>query len=65
MYPSCEHVEYAMMRLMSFCTSATVPAKIAVSAPVIATTPSANAESSNIGDRRQTMKTPAVTIVAA
>ena len=54
-----------MMRLMSFCTSATVPAKIAVSAPVMATTPSANAESSNIGDRRQTMKTPAVTIVAA
>ena len=37
MYPSCETVEYASTRLMSFCTSPIEAAKIAVSAPMMAT----------------------------
>ena len=54
-----------MTRLMSFCTSATVAAKNAVMAPTIVTTVSAVCESSKSGDSRATMKTPAVTMVAA
>src|SRR6202051_434345 len=65
MYPSCEQVEYATMRLMSFCTRPTVAAKKAVVAPKNITTACALGASSNNGDNRATMKTPAVTMVAA
>ena len=54
-----------MTRLMSFCTRPTVAAKKAVIAPTIVTTVSASGVISKIGERRATMKTPAVTIVAA
>ena len=50
---------------MSVCTSPTVAANRQVAAPTVITTVSANGEVSNIGDRRHTMNTPAVTIVAA
>ena len=40
-------------------------ANIAVDAPTMVTTVSASSEYSNKGDRRATMKTPAVTMVAA
>jgi hypothetical protein len=53
------------MRLMSFCTRPTVAAKKAVVAPKNITTACAVGASSNSGDNRATMKTPAVTIVAA
>jgi hypothetical protein len=54
-----------MTRLMSFCAMPIDAANIAVVPPITPTTASAVVEYSNIGDRRQTMKTPAVTIVAA
>ncbi len=54
-----------MTRLMSFCTRPTVAAKKAVKAPMKVTTMSAVCDSSNSGDRRASMKTPAVTMVAA
>src|SRR3569833_3762960 len=54
-----------MTRLMSFWTRPTVAAKNAVMAPTTNTTLIANGEASNIGDRRATMNTPAVTMVAA
>ena len=50
---------------MSFCTRPTVAAKKAVVAPKTVTTPSAIGASSNSGDSRATMNTPAVTMVAA
>ncbi len=50
---------------MSVCTSPTVAAKKQVAAPTVTTTPSAVGLASNIGDRRHTMNTPAVTMVAA
>ena len=50
---------------MSFCTRPTVAAKKAVIAPTKITTESAVSDSSKIGESRATMKTPAVTIVAA
>ena len=50
---------------MSFCTVPTVAAKMAVAAPTKTTRAVAVALASNIGERRQTMNTPAVTIVAA
>src|SRR6187455_3254440 len=50
---------------MSFWTVPTVAAKIAVAAPTIVTRAVAVGLVSNIGDNRQTMNTPAVTIVAA
>jgi hypothetical protein len=50
---------------MSFCTSAMDAAKIAVAAPMAATTPIAIGESWKIAFSRVTMYTPAVTIVAA
>ena len=53
------------MRLMSFCVRAMVAAKIAVTPPVTATTSRAAGERLKSGARRATMKTPAVTIVAA
>ena len=37
MYPSCDTVEYARTRLMSFCTRPIVPAKNAVATPMTAT----------------------------
>ena len=54
-----------MTRLMSVCTVPTVAAKKQVQAPITVMTPSAVGEVSNIGDRRHTMNTPAVTMVAA
>ena len=53
------------MRLMSFCTRPTVAAKIAVVAPMKMTKACAVGASSNSGDSRATMNTPAVTMVAA
>ena len=53
------------MRLMSFCTRPTVAAKIAVVAPMKMTKLCALGASSNSGDSRATMNTPAVTMVAA
>src|SRR5256714_1054620 len=50
---------------MSFWAQPTVAAKMQVAAPTQVTTCIAVAEVSNMGDRRQTMNTPAVTIVAA
>src|ERR1039458_8822671 len=64
-YPNCDTVEYASTRLMSFCTRAMVAAKIAVSAPMIATVFMAFGASTNSALERATMYTPAVTIVAA
>src|SRR5471032_1554109 len=64
-YSSCEQVEYATIRLMSFCTRPTVAAKNAVVAPTKVTKAAAFGASSNSGDSRATMKTPAVTMVAA
>jgi len=51
--------------LISVCTSPIVAAKNAVVAPTIVTTDSAVGENSKIGESRATMKTPAVTMVAA
>src|SRR5258707_15256309 len=52
------------MRLMSFCTRPTVAAKNAVVAPKNITTACAFGASSNSGDSRATIKTPAVTLGA-
>src|SRR3954466_13830504 len=54
-----------MTRLISFWAQPTVAAKMQVAAPTQVTTCIAVADVSNIGDSRQTMNTPAVTIVAA
>ena len=54
-----------MTRLMSFWTRPTVAAKNAVMAPTSITVIMATSEASNIGESRATMKTPAVTMVAA
>ena len=53
------------MRLMSFCTRPMVAAKNAVVAPMNITKACAFGASSNSGDSRATMNTPAVTMVAA
>ena len=53
------------MRLMSFCTRPTVAANSAVVAPMKMTKVCASGASSNSGDSRATMNTPAVTMVAA
>src|SRR6266581_7278638 len=65
MYPSWLTVEYASTRLISFCTSAMVAARIAVNAPIEATTVEVLGVSTNSADDRATMYTPAVTMVAA
>src|SRR6185369_9153601 len=65
MYPSCESVEYATTRLMSFWMMPRNPMKRAVIAPITITNESAVSDNSNSGDMRATMKMPAVTIVAA
>src|SRR5436309_7028990 len=54
-----------MTRLMSFWAMPTLAANTAVVPPMTPTTASAAGAYSNIGDSRQTIKTPAVTIVAA
>ncbi len=54
-----------MTRLMSFCTRPMLAAKKAVVAPMTRTKLSAVDDISNSGDRRATMNTPAVTMVAA
>src|SRR5512138_2033684 len=65
MYPSCDSVEYATTRLISFCTIAIKAMNSAVMAPITMTNESAASDNSNSGDIRATMKIPAVTIVAA
>src|SRR4051812_24912728 len=65
MYPSCERVEYATTRLMSFWMMPRKPMNSAVIAPITITNESAVSDSSNSGDMRATMKMPAVTMVAA
>src|SRR5437868_12483862 len=50
---------------MSYWVRPMVAAKKAVEAPTMVTTILASGANSNIGERRQTMKTPAVTMVAA
>src|SRR5713101_3040843 len=65
MYPSCDSVEYATTRLMSYCVSATSAIDSAVIAPITSTTERAVSDSSYKGDMRATMKMPAVTMVAA
>src|ERR1700760_4389674 len=54
-----------MTRLMSLFTIPSKPMKNAVVAPMINTNDSAASDCSNSGDMRDTMKMPAVTIVAA
>src|SRR6476646_1490559 len=65
MYPSCDSVEYATTRLMSFWTIPRKAMKSAVIAPMIVTNASAVSDHSKSGLIRATMKMPAVTIVAA
>src|ERR1700674_755695 len=65
MYPSCEMVEYASTRLISFCTSPMDAANTAVSAPTMATVFIAVGANTNTAFERATMYTPAVTMVAA
>src|SRR5690349_16875112 len=65
MYPSCDRVEYATTRLMSYCTTAISAMKKAVMPPITSTKDSAVSDSSNSGDMRDTMNMPAVTMVAA
>src|SRR6476661_4007910 len=65
MYPSCDSVEYATTRLMSFCTIPRNAMKSAVIAPMTVTNDSAVSDHSKSGLIRATMKMPAVTIVAA
>src|SRR5579863_768044 len=64
-YPNCETVEYASTRLMSFCTRPMDAAKIAVSAPIMATVFIEVGASTNSALDLATMYTPAVTMVAA
>src|ERR1051325_11355762 len=54
-----------MTRLMSNWVRPMLAAKNAVEAPTTVTTALASGAYSNIGERRQTMNTPAVTMVAA
>src|ERR1700724_728279 len=65
MYPSCDTVEYASTRLISFCTRPIVAAKSDVTQPTTATTSSARGAIENTALVRAIMYTPAVTIVAA
>src|SRR5216684_2213356 len=65
MYPSCETVEYASTFLISVCVTPMVAANNAVRVPTIATTVNAIGARSNITCDRETIYTPAVTIVAA
>ena len=58
-------MEYASTRLISFCTSAMVAARIAVNAPIVATIVDVCGVNWNSAAERATMYTPAVTMVAA
>ena len=64
-YPNCLHVEYAMIRFMSFCLIPIVAAKKAVMAPIQAVVVSLIFLSSSKDEDRINRKIPAVTIVAA
>ncbi len=63
--PSCDTVEYASTRLMSFCTRPIVPAMSAVATPMAATTAMVSGACPKSTALRPIMYTPAVTIVAA
>ena len=65
MYPSCDTVEYAIMRFMSVWARAMVAARKAVTPPTIATQVMAVGDKAYRGAVRAIMYTPAVTIVAA
>src|SRR5438132_13251944 len=65
MYPRWLRVEYAVTRLMSIWTRATVAAKMAVMAPTTPTTASDGPAAAKSGIERATRYTPEVTIVAA
>ena len=65
MKPSCDTVEYASTRLMSFCTRPIVAATNAVATPTTATISIVIGEWPKSTALRPTMYTPAVTIVAA
>src|SRR6476660_7855014 len=65
MYPSCDSVEYATTRLMSFWMMPRKPMNRAVIAPMTRMNYSPVSDSSTSGDMRATMKMPAVTMVAA
>src|SRR3954466_14385622 len=65
MYPSCDSVEYATTRLMSFWMMPRKPMNSAVMEPITRMNDSAVSDSSNSGDMRETIKIPAVTMVAA
>jgi hypothetical protein len=65
MYPSCETVEYASTRLMSYCTRPIVAAINAVSTPTMATIVMTCGACENSTAFRPSMYTPAVTMVAA
>ena len=56
-------VQYASTRLISLATKAIEAAKIAVKAPIVATVVKAVSELTNMGKKRATKKTPAVTMV--
>ena len=58
-------VEYAIIRLISSCTRATIPIKNAVSKPSMRIISNTYSERSYNGDNLATIKMPAVTIVAA
>jgi len=65
MYPNWLQVEYAITRLISFCTIPIVAANIAVNAPIIVITFRLVASCSYNGLNLIIKYTPAVTIVAA
>src|SRR6266480_1543747 len=65
MYPSCDTVEYASTRLMSYCTRPIDAAISAVSTPTTATISMTMGACENNTALRPTMYTPAVTMVAA
>ena len=54
MKPSCDTVEYASTRLMSFCPSAMIPASSAVVSPTPSTTLEAPGATSKTGSIRAT-----------
>ena len=65
MYPSCEHVEYAITRFKSFWSIPTVAAKNAVKEPINVIKINTDSAYSKIAEHLMIKKIPAVTIVAA
>ena len=65
MYPSCEHVEYAITRFRSFWNRPTDAAKNEVKDPITDTINKIFAEFSNKIEQRIIKKTPETTSVAA